>query len=124
MILEALVPYYMAALSKHDLKPSSKFKTFLLGFAGCCFLQKLPREGRLKHEPYVSLHTTKDNSLKKRITNDFIESQKAIYDIGTKFLFGSCVRHKPIKNWEIENVKVGFLKLSSPTIRLRYQNVI
>ena len=96
MILEALVAYYMAALSKHDLKPSSKFKTFLLGFAGCCFLQKLPPEGRLNHETYVSLHTTKDNSLKKRITNDLIESQKAIYDIGTRIRFGSSVSHKPI----------------------------
>ena len=106
MILEALIAYYMAALSKHDLKPSSKFKTFLLGFAGCCFFQKLHPEGRLNHETYVSRHTTKDNSLKKRITNDFIESQKAIYDIGTKIRFGSSVSHKPIKNWEIENVKV------------------
>ena len=34
------------------------------------------------------------------------ESRKAIYDIGTKILFGSSVSHKPIKNWEIENVKV------------------
>ena len=50
--------------------------------------------------------------------------QKAIPYIGTEILFGSSVSHKPIKNWEIENVKVGFLKLSSPTIRLHYQNVI
>ena len=106
MILEALVACYMAALSKHDLKPSLKFKTFLLGFAGCVFLQEFPPEGRLNHETYVSRHTTKDNSLKKRITNYFIDSQQAIYDIGTKILFGSSVSHKHIKNWEIENVKV------------------
>ena len=54
----------------------------------------------------------------------FIESQKAIYDIGTKIIFGSWVSYKPIKNWEIENFKVGFLKLSLPTIWLHYQNVI
>ena len=53
MILEALVAYYTAALSKCDLKQFSKFKTFLLGFAGCCFFQKLPPEGRLNHETYV-----------------------------------------------------------------------
>ena len=54
MILEALIAYYMAALSKRDLKPFLKFKTFLLGFAGGVFLQKLPPEGRLNHETYVS----------------------------------------------------------------------
>ena len=106
MILDAPIDNCMAALSKHDIKPFLKIKAFLLGFAGCCFLQKLPPEGRLNHETYVSLHTIKYNSLKKRITNDFIESQKAIYDIGTKILFGSSVSHKHIKNWEIENVKV------------------
>ena len=106
MILEAHVAYYIPALSKHDIKPFPKIKTFLLGFAGCCFFQKLPPEGRLNHETYVSLHTTKDDSLKKRIANDFIESQKATPYIGTKILFGSSVSHKPIKNWEIENVKV------------------
>ena len=42
----------------------------------------------------------------KTKTYDFIESQKAIPYIGTKILFGSSVSHKPIKNWEIENVKV------------------
>ena len=63
-------------------------------------------------------------ALMERHSQNFIVSKKAIYDIGTKILFGSSVSHKPIKNWEIENVKVGFLKLSSPTIRLRYQNVI
>ena len=52
MILEALIAYYMAALSKRDLKPFLKFKTFLLGFAGCCFFQKLPPEGQLNHETY------------------------------------------------------------------------
>ena len=50
--------------------------------------------------------------------------QKAIPYIRTEILFGSSVSHKPIKNWEIENVKVGFLKLSLPTIFLRYQNMI
>ena len=105
MIIEALVAYYMAALSKHDLKPSSKFKTFFW-FRRLMFSSKIAPEGRLNHKTYVSRHTTKDNSLKKRITNDFIESQKVIYDIGTKILFGSSVSHKPIKNWEIENVKV------------------
>ena len=63
-------------------------------------------------------------ALMERHSQNFIVSKKAIYDIGTKILFGSCVRHKPIKNWEIENVKVGFLKLSLPTIWLYYQNVI
>ena len=53
MILEALVAYYMAALSKRDLKPFLKFKTFLLGFAGCCF-SKIALEGRLNHETYVT----------------------------------------------------------------------
>ena len=86
MILEALIAYYMAALSKRDLKPFLKFKTFLLGFAGCCFFRKLPLEGRLNHETYVSLHTTKDNSLKKRITNDFIESKKQYLTLGPKFV--------------------------------------
>ena len=51
-------------------------------------------------------------------------SKKTIYDIGTKILFGSSVRHKPIKDWEIENVRVGFLKLSLRTIWLQCQNVI
>ena len=50
--------------------------------------------------------------------------QKAIPYIGTEIIFGSSVSLKPIKNWEIENVKVGLLKLSSPTIFLRYQNMI
>ena len=63
-------------------------------------------------------------ALMERHSQNFIVSKKAIYDIGTKILFGSSVSHKPIKNWEIENVKVGFLKLSLPTIWLRYQNVI
>ena len=55
MILEALVAYYMAALSKRDLKPFLKFKTFLLGFAGYVFFffQKFPAEARLNHETYV-----------------------------------------------------------------------
>ena len=57
-------------------------------------------------------------------TYDTYESRKAIPYIGTKIIFGSSRSHKPIKNWEIENVKVGFLKLSSPTIFLRYRNVI
>ena len=106
MISKALVAYYILALSKHDLKPFSKIEKCSSWFCRLLFFQKLPPEGRLNHETYVSLHTTKDNSLKKRITNDFIESQKAIYDIGTKILFGSSVSHKPIKNWEIEHVKV------------------
>ena len=59
MIFEALVAYYMAALSKHDLKPFPKIKTFLLGFAGCCFFQKLPPEGRLNHETNVIVLTPK-----------------------------------------------------------------
>ena len=91
MILEALIAYYMAALSKRDLKPFLKFKTFLLGFAGCCFFQKFPPEAQLNHETYVLVR--------------FHESQKAIYYIGTKIPFGSSVSHKPIENWEIENVK-------------------
>ena len=53
MILEALIAYYMASLSKRDLKPFSKIKTFLLGFASCVFFQNLPPEGRLNHETYV-----------------------------------------------------------------------
>ena len=53
MILEALIAYYMAALSKRDLKPFLKFKTFLLGFASCCFFQKFPPEAQLNHETYV-----------------------------------------------------------------------
>ena len=52
MILEALVAYYMAALSKRGLEPFLKFKNFLLGFAGCVFFQKLPPEARLNHETY------------------------------------------------------------------------
>ena len=104
----------MAALSKRDLKPFLKIKNFLLGFAGCCFFQKLPPEVQLNHETYVFFLEKHERMI----------SKKAIYDIGTEILFGSSVSHKPIKNWEIENVKVGFLKLSSPTIRLRYQNVI
>ena len=47
MILEALVAYYMAALSKRDLKPFLKFKTFLLGFAGSVF-SKIPAGGPTK----------------------------------------------------------------------------
>ena len=39
-------------------------------------------------------------------TYDTYESRKAIYDIGTKILFGALMSHKPTKNWEIENVKV------------------
>ena len=58
MILEALVAYYMAALSKRDLKPFLKFKTFLLGFAGCCFLQKFPPEAKLNHETYLFKNST------------------------------------------------------------------
>ena len=54
-ILEALVAYYIPALSKHDLKLFSKIKTFLLGFAGCCFFQKFPPEAQLNHETYVFL---------------------------------------------------------------------
>ena len=49
------------------------------------------------HEPYAFFKYKK---------NERIISQKAIYDIGTKILFGSSVIHKPINNWEIENVKV------------------
>ena len=101
MILEAHVAYYIPALSKHDIKPFLKIETFLRGFAGCCFFQKLPPEDRLNHETYVSPHTTKDNSLKKRITNDFIESKKQYLTLGPKFF-----SDRPIKNWEIENVKV------------------
>ena len=48
MILEALIAYYMAALSKHDLKPLSKFKTFLLGFAGGVFFSKISPGGPTK----------------------------------------------------------------------------
>ena len=54
MILETLIAYYMAALSKRDLKPFLQFKTFLLGFAGGCFSQKFSPEARLNHEAYVS----------------------------------------------------------------------
>ena len=50
--------------------------------------------------------------------------KKAIYDIGTKILFGASVSHKPIKNWEIENVKTWFWKLSTSTIFWHCQNVI
>ena len=39
------------------------------------------------------------------IKNERIISQKAIYDIGAKILFGASVSRKPIKNREIENVK-------------------
>ena len=42
MILKALNVYYILALSKHDLKPILKIEFILLGFAGCCFFQKLP----------------------------------------------------------------------------------
>ena len=65
------------------------------------------------HEPYAFF----------KYKNERIISQKTIYDIGTKILFGASVSRKPIKNWEIENVKVGFLKLSSPTIFWHYQNM-
>ena len=54
MILEAESAYYIPALSKHDIKPFLKIETFLLGFAGCCFLQKLLPEAQLNHETYVS----------------------------------------------------------------------
>ena len=53
MISKAHVAYYIPALSKYDIKPFLKIKNFLLGFAGCCFFQKLPPEGRLNHETYV-----------------------------------------------------------------------
>ena len=36
---------------------------------------------------------------------DIHVSQKTIYDIGTKIIFGASVSHKPIKDWEMENVK-------------------
>ena len=64
MILKAHVAYYMAALSKRDLKPFLKFKTFLLGFAGCCFFQKLPPEAQLNHETYL-LFKRKYQNIKK-----------------------------------------------------------
>ena len=54
MILKAHDAYNILALSKPDLKPFLKIEHFLLGFAGCCFFQKLPPEGRLNHETYVS----------------------------------------------------------------------
>ena len=54
----------------------------------------------------------------------FIESTRAIYDIGTKTIFGASVSRKPIKNWEIEDVKVWFWKLSTCTIIWHNQNVI
>ena len=56
MILEAESAYYIPALSKHDLKPFLKIKNVLLGFAGCCFFQKLPPEAQLNHETYASRH--------------------------------------------------------------------
>ena len=46
MILKALDVYYVMALSKRDSKPFLKIEIILLGFAGCCFFQKLPPEGR------------------------------------------------------------------------------
>ena len=58
MILEAESAYYIPALSKHDIKPFLKIETFLRGFAGCCFFQKLPPEGQLYHETYASKHDT------------------------------------------------------------------
>ena len=67
MILEAESAYYMAALSKHDLKPSLKIKNFLLGFAGCCFFQKLPPEGRLNHETYVFGYTSDPEDIELEI---------------------------------------------------------
>ena len=42
-----------------------------------------------------------NNHNKIKITN----LTKVIYDIGTKIIFGASVSRKPIKNWEMENVK-------------------
>ena len=46
MILKALNRYYVSEKSERDNKPCLIFKNVLLGFAGCCFFQKLPPEGR------------------------------------------------------------------------------
>ena len=83
------------ALSKHDIKPFSKIETFLLGFAGCYFFQKLPPEAQLNHETYAFF-------VKK---NERMISKKAIYDIGTEIRLKKSDSHKHIKDWEIENVK-------------------
>ena len=56
MILKADDAYYILALSKRDFKPFLKIKNVLLGFAGCCSLQKLPPEAQLNHETYVLVH--------------------------------------------------------------------
>ena len=53
MILKALDVYYILALSKRDFKPFLNIEKNLLGFAGCCFFQKLPPEAQLNHETYV-----------------------------------------------------------------------
>ena len=51
--MKALVAYYILALSKRDLKPILRIENALLGFAGCCFFQKLQWESQLNHETYV-----------------------------------------------------------------------
>ena len=52
------------------------------------------------------------------------ESKKAIYDIGTEIQFKKLDSHKHIKNWEIENVKTWFWKLSTGIRPENNQNVL
>ena len=120
-----------------------KIKNVLLGFASCCFFHKLSPEGQLNHETYVSkLIKNRTSGVVYHITIWYhhmicpyhitiwylhmmkMYPKKTIYDIGTKILFGASMSHKPIKNWEIENVKTWFWKLSTSTIWWHCQNVI
>ena len=78
----------------------------------CCFSWIFAPGGRLNHEAYNVR------------TIVFMISENTIPYIGTKILFGSPVSHKPINNWEIENVKAWLWKVSSPTMIWLYQNVI
>ena len=54
--------------------------------------------------------------------NDWV--QKTKYDIGTGILLKKLEYHKHIKNWEIENVKTWFWKLSTGIMYQKSQNVI
>ena len=68
---------------------------FFLVLQVAVFFQKLPLEATESMNLMLSLN-------KK---NERIISQKTRYDIGTKILFGASVSRKPIKIWEIENIK-------------------
>ena len=49
----------------------------------------------------------------------YIESRKAIYDIGAEILCLKCFGHKPIKNQTSEKKGGGFLKLSTRSLILQ-----